>query len=147
MTPDELLKPRYKVIADYPDNILPVGSIFWDDCESIEIISPSGAYSVQSSYPYRNKDKYPHLFRPLEWYEERKAEDMPQYVIFHQPYAHFVKGEIHNLIQLSTGQTSSFVWLRAQNPSEYLIPLSALLPTTEEEYNKYIQSCNSQNEK
>lgn len=80
MSADELLKPRYKVIADYPGNIIPIGSIFWDDIESINIITPTGSKSIQSSYPYRHKDKFPHLFKKLEWWEDRKPEEMPEYV-------------------------------------------------------------------
>lgn len=80
MSNEELMRPRYKVIADYPGNIMPVGSIFWDDVESIEIITPTGSRSVQGSYPYRNKDKFPHLFKKLEWWEDRRPEDMPKYL-------------------------------------------------------------------
>lgn len=48
---NELLKPRYKVIADYPGSPFPVGFIMKDDCESWS--------------------KYPANFRKLEWWEER----------------------------------------------------------------------------
>jgi hypothetical protein len=66
MSKEELLKPRYKVIADYPGNphkvneILEVDSMFEDD---------------NKTFP-----QYPHLFCKLEWWEERKSEDMPEYM-------------------------------------------------------------------
>lgn len=80
MTTEELLKPRYKLIKDYPDCIAPVGSILQDDVESCIITTPTGSVSIQSSYLFRNKDKYPHLFQKLEWWEDRKEDELPGYV-------------------------------------------------------------------
>jgi len=65
-----LLKPRYRVIADYPGNDMgPVGTILdrnwtWyknDDENTGQVIC-------------RVSD-FPHLFQPLKWWEERKPED------------------------------------------------------------------------
>jgi hypothetical protein len=71
MTVEELLKPRYKVIADYPDSekFCKVGEILdrnwaWHDGEGNE----------------RLVSEYPHLFKKLEWWEDRRIEDMPVYV-------------------------------------------------------------------
>lgn len=71
LTVEELMKPRYKVIADYPGNFLSVGTIIvthdiWQDF-TIELWCQSN-------------DKYPHLFKKLQWWEERAVEDMPEYV-------------------------------------------------------------------
>ena len=55
----ELLKPRYKVIADYPDSVFIVGEI---------LRNPT------------YESKYPHLFKKLEWWEDRKPEEMPKYL-------------------------------------------------------------------
>lgn len=59
----ELLKPRYKVIGDFPHSSMPVGMVF---CKE---------YSDGDFW-----DKYPHLFRKLEWWEERTVEEMPEYI-------------------------------------------------------------------
>lgn len=72
MSNEELMKPRYKVIADYPKSLYHVGDILnggWgsEDCIYCDTDGPRWRH-------------YPHLFRPLEWWEERKPEDMPQYV-------------------------------------------------------------------
>lgn len=56
---EELLEPRYKVIADYPECPFEEGDI---------LVNPT--YEPQ----------YPHLFQKLEWWEDRKPEEMPQYV-------------------------------------------------------------------
>jgi hypothetical protein len=64
---EELMRVRYKVIADYPlchynvGDILPVpDDKIWEE----ELI-------------YK---KYPHLFQPLQWWEERQESEMPEYV-------------------------------------------------------------------
>lgn len=63
------LKPRYKVIADYPGNPYPIGAIGTTDSE----------YWAQSNYRLiisEAPDKYPHLFKKLEWWEHRTIEEL-----------------------------------------------------------------------
>lgn len=67
---EDLMIPRYKVIADYPGCFAIVGSV-WDEDVIIN-------YLLQNDERYINK--YPHLFKELYWWEERKPEDMPMYV-------------------------------------------------------------------
>lgn len=70
MTPEQLLQPRYLVIADYPGSVFKVGQILESDPGRITAI---GYYQV---------DKYPHLFRRLEWWKYRDEKDMPKYIKF-----------------------------------------------------------------
>lgn len=90
MKKEDLLKERFKVVADYPKSDFPLGTILSMDVESA-IITLNGEYqfsdkwpmALTSSYYVKNVlkvENYPHLFRKLEWYEERKVEDMPEYV-------------------------------------------------------------------
>ena len=77
MTPEKLLIPRYKCIAPMPfdrDKLYNVGDVFTDDG-----ITPVLNQHGTPVYPME-WDKYPHLFQRLEWWEERKPEDMPEYV-------------------------------------------------------------------
>lgn len=60
MIKEELLKPRYKLIVDYPSNILEVGTIV--NASTNELIA------------FYNK--YPNIFQLLPWYAERKVEDI-----------------------------------------------------------------------
>jgi hypothetical protein len=72
MTPEELLKTRYKVIADYP------GQCF----EKGEIIQGDVAYLI-SGEGWSKKDRmvdYPALFKKLEWWEGREPEEMPDWI-------------------------------------------------------------------
>jgi hypothetical protein len=66
MTPEELLRPRYKVIAEFPRI---------EDFEGCEIDNIIITLSEDNLY-----EKYPHLFKKLGWWEDRKEEDMPMYL-------------------------------------------------------------------
>lgn len=68
MTVEELLKPRYKVIADYPKSIYKIGDILRVGGHSEDLL-----YCDHSGPRMRD---YPHLFRKLEWWEERTLDDM-----------------------------------------------------------------------
>lgn len=70
MTTEELLIPRYEVIADYPNNTF--GKIG-------DIITPQSFESEDDFYDWE-LDKYPHLFRSLHWAEKREIEELPEYV-------------------------------------------------------------------
>jgi hypothetical protein len=81
MTPDELMKPRYKVIAGYPSmpfmnnqvlNLVIRRTGGW----VYEWYEHDGKYEIGE---YELKD-YPHLFKKMEWWEEREEKDMPEYV-------------------------------------------------------------------
>ncbi len=61
MTKKELLIERYKCIADYPENKF---------CKVGEILMGNDS----------NLCNYPHLFKKLEWWEERTPRDMPTYI-------------------------------------------------------------------
>jgi hypothetical protein len=86
MTVEELLIPRYKVIADYPNIQFKIGDIvkkyFFD-------ISQKGAYTYLtnvksplqgSSLKREYIETMPHLFKKLEWWEERIKSDFTGYV-------------------------------------------------------------------
>lgn len=62
MSTEELLRPRYKVIAQYPFSPHPIGHI------------------IKTAFGNKYFDQYPHLFKKLEWYEERNIDEMPEYV-------------------------------------------------------------------
>ena len=72
MTVEQLLQPRFKCIADYPKSIYKVGEIF--NC---------GGMSEDLLYCDKDGPRmsdYPHLFKRLNWWEEREIEDMPRYI-------------------------------------------------------------------
>lgn len=74
LTKEQLIAPRYKVIADWPKSIYPVGTIINAGGRSEDLL-----YCDFEGPRCRD---YPHLFRKLEWWEERKLEEMPEYVSY-----------------------------------------------------------------
>jgi hypothetical protein len=114
-TLDELMKPRYKAISvnenHYPGSFWKVGNI----------IDPAGK---QTQFHL-----YPHLFKPLKWWEHRKPEDMPQYL-------RLKSGAIAKVSNwssdLTTGNTFCGGWFN--------LKMNTILPATLEEYTQYINS-------
>ena len=88
MTVEELLKPRYKVIAQYPNTPYEISDLvnISDDGNLFHAITtwvgPDGQLIEQQKYYHsiETLQKYPHLFKQLEWWEDRKLEEMPEYV-------------------------------------------------------------------
>lgn len=81
MTPDELMKPRYKVIAGYPGSPFEIGEIIsWTDTTETQkrafIMRSQSGHGLNKTVA----DQYPHLFKKLEWWQDRLPEDMPEYV-------------------------------------------------------------------
>lgn len=118
---NRLLAPRYKVIALWPNTDYDIGNIIYD---------PS---------PKKQKeffDLYPHLFKPLHWWEDRKHSDLPNYIKWVSPGSeeiYFFK--VNN-------------WYTSPNTSEIAgVEVNAgrmfikdCWPATEQEYNDYIKS-------
>jgi len=116
MTVEELLMPRYKVIADYPSSPYYVG----------EIKDRLGD-NVAAHFA-----KYPHLFRKLNWWEERKVEDMPEYVKpIVAPYY------IFKVTRFTQDEYCYFIGNNGKEIGEFI---SRFEPATEQQYNDYINS-------
>lgn len=87
LSTEQLLKPRKKVMLDFPDNDYEVGQIiefnekntFFTEVEDwvTDLISTKGN-KVMRSIKYF--EPYPLIFRDMDWHEERALEDMPEYV-------------------------------------------------------------------
>lgn len=74
----ELLKPRFRVIADWPDmrERFKGNPIITMDTKDVE-----GWYTTNGYYQETFFTAYPHLFKKLAWWEERKLQDMPPYIV------------------------------------------------------------------
>jgi len=88
MRAEELLKPRFEVIADYPYNPHDIGAIIEARKNNSSIHQTTIAYTDEFGEKVnqmnlcmpKSFEKYPHLFRKLNWWEYRKVEDMPKKV-------------------------------------------------------------------
>lgn len=123
LSKEQLLKPRYKVIADYPKSLYKVGDILdagWrsEDCIYCDTEGPRWRH-------------YPHLFKPLQWWEERKVEDMPQYLkggtngsvrqvlhySYNMEYVEFVGGRHRKIYKFNPSDLTEYTnYINSKNP-------------------------------
>jgi hypothetical protein len=118
MQPEELMIPRYRVIADYPE---PRNHPYYEVGSIIRAITDEDVEYI---------DRYKALFKKLHWSEGRHPEDLPYYLKFKNDnsivkvynYSSDAGGEI--FFTIDEEDIGSYLW-------EYL-------PATEAEYNAYI---------
>lgn len=76
-----LLTPRYIVEADYPNSPFRVGDVL----ELSDTTTLNGQTIYYKKYPPIHLEvdmlnKYPYIFRPMHWSEQRELGEMPDYV-------------------------------------------------------------------
>jgi hypothetical protein len=124
MTPQELLKPRYKVIADYPNRVYEIGQIL-----------ERGMPELEHFY-----SKYPHLFRKLEWWEERRIKiDLPSYVKVTTDHSSLFNGDVFKVKWWGYQGASLFCVLEDGKSMEYKYDVKNFLPATQSEYESFIK--------
>lgn len=115
---EQLLQPRYKVIAGYPEmeeHDIEVGQILEDTKERPLITA--------------TLDKYPHLFKPLSWHEDRDVSDMPEYV-------KYIGNESKGIMRVGEWGFCVFWECRNMETDERFMQ-DDVEPATLEEYNEY----------
>jgi hypothetical protein len=122
MTKEYFLKPRYKVIADYPGSCYTVGEVL-----SFE----DGNIFSEGSRPIHIEmlRRHPHLFKPLRWWEERDGH-LPCYVSWKDKHVFEVKG----YGATTSGRLHAKFMLHGKLRSK---PVDLLMPATEEEYKEH----------
>lgn len=123
MTREELLKPRYKVTADYP------GSPYHKDL--ILEFNQQGQPLSEKGW-CRQFDTYPHLFRKLEWWEERGLGEMPEYIKYWDISLNFPVDRV------CRGDEAPF--------NSYKFTADNFQPATKEEYEYYTASLTTNKE-
>ncbi len=120
-----LLQKRFKVVADYPDNDIPVGIVLTNYSSDIWTNMEKGyEFHAQVSW----FEKYPHLFREMSWWEERELKDLPEYVKWNQLR---VKGTIERAIEYVDYGYGLAVKVGSQSMSQ---PLKCFDPSTQAEF-------------
>jgi hypothetical protein len=118
MTVEELLKPRWQVIADYPGSDYHIG----------EILDLDWGWVGNDEIGFKHHiSHYHNLFKKLEWWEERAGEDFLELkfskTIAGNSVRKVLRLELHwNKILLDGGKVK---------------PISHWLPATEEEYRAF----------
>lgn len=84
MTAEQLLIPRVQLTAQYPGSNLTVGDILYkhtfEETGNYCYVTNPEVLLLGSSKRKDEVEEHPHLFKPLQWYEFRKPEEMPEYV-------------------------------------------------------------------
>jgi hypothetical protein len=122
---NEFLKPRYKIIGDYPSNLLPVGTI-------LEL--PKFDNSFTDEFWMQMHDNYPNIYQKLKWYEERQPNEMPLFIKNKTAIpVTFTKVDYWKVIERK--DLGSFVQLLiVVDGKEKDVNFWAIEPATEEEY-------------
>lgn len=133
MTNEEFLIPRFRVIADYPGNTLSVGKII------------AGTLAPKELADWM--EKYPHLFRKLEWYEGRKEEDMPTYIKIDPEWKPETKKDQKHIgkvmkpfLIIPMNDLSHYFLSQKEVDDNNMHNLTICLPATEEEYLEYTKN-------
>lgn len=130
MSIEELLKPRYKVMSDYPTSRMyfQVGDVLTTDySQGVERVIGGKDASMS---PLTVKS-YPHIFKHLQWWEERKPEDMPEYV----------KGNVGSFFRVMkvAHPNQNFRLFHIENEIEHRFAYKGQYePATKEDYETYL---------
>lgn len=124
MSVEDLLKPRFKVIADYPNSCLRVGYIIDKPTPILYIQSYANGVSDMETFA-----QYPHLFKALKWWEDRTIENMPKYV----------KNEDGAVYKVIGYDTNMVLTVKDYKGINHFKAASMHLPSTEEDYIDYIK--------
>lgn len=119
MTPEQLMIPRYKVIADYPKSFYTLGQV------------------IECDEPDHQLAQWPAIFKPLQWWEVRKKEELPQYL---RRTDYVIKVDNHQCTHDFHGRVVSEPSMFISNDCVAPQPYWAWQPATESEYTTYINS-------
>lgn len=135
----DLLAPRYKVVAKWPGGY-EIGTILHSD-NAGELWNEVAGY-CWSNCGIREKDveKYPALLRKLEWWEDRKPEELPPYIR--------IKDVIHKVSRWALNMSGDLLPWKSGFTEHNEYPTIIITynwrrsaqPATEEEYNAYLAS-------
>ena len=131
MTPEELLRPRVKVVKDYPNSPFEVGMIL----TLFKSHHNANYRTTEIGEDHRHRisvemvEKYPNFFYPLKWWEYRDEKDMPMYVKNDFGSVCRVIGVITNLIDIEANDFGG-------NLTKCTVFSCKWLPATKEEYNQ-----------
>lgn len=138
---EELLKDRYKVTAEDTSMNFKVGDILTKcDLPRFEDHWVTNKHLNNRKHNYIYKpEKYPHLFKKLEWWQEREESDMPGYVknFAEDGTIDFVLKVEKYLKFKDLPVYPAFEYLWKNEPIPKRMSLMCWLPATKEEYEQF----------
>lgn len=136
-TPEELLKPRYKVIADYPGCKFKIGNILTYVREIAQTYDLWRNEKTGVEIIYSGFGAFPHLFKKLEWWEDREPGEMPEYV----------KGydRVYKMVKWTHNACGEYFDEVEQAPNRVMFEMKNIIPATAAEYDEYVKSLTPNN--
>lgn len=131
-----LLHQRYKVIAHYPNCEFAIGEVLQYEPET-ETTRPVLKDELGYETYTINPDNYPAIFKPLQWWEERKPEEMPEYVKWTHPGVKTLS-DYFKVFQWQKNSVGA--WLC--DVKEAHLYIRDVVPATEAEYLDYLTQQN-----
>lgn len=129
------MRHRVKVENKWPNCPYEVDDILIRDGDYYWVV---GDVSWHGKIPKQDVEPYPYLMRPLQWWEDRKPEDMPAYV--KDDAGVYKVQEWHTEIgPKCTVYIDTKIHKRYVNECTECPLYSDILPATEAEYNEYIK--------
>lgn len=128
MTPQQLLIPRYEVIADYPNSPFELNTVYNQN----EIDFGIGMLLPQN---------FPAIFRPLHWSERREIGEMPEYLKYEEGgVLQFVVKVEQYITHSKSSRLWAFEYKWQDEPDIKKMALSGWEPCTETDYLNYINA-------
>lgn len=137
LTTEELINPRVKVIANYPNSPFEIGDILHFE------FAMNGKLKLYVSQRYIigeiEVDECPAIFEPLPWWADRDKSELPEYV----------KCTKHTDCEGEVFKVESYEEDGVNVTDDYIVSilyqdegLPMLEPATQEDYENYIKSKN-----
>lgn len=146
MRPEELLKPRYKVIGPYFGSPYKVGDIISFELIHVPIAkypAPNGDRIVMNA-TQKDFELYPNIFQPLPWWSDREPEDMPEFVkILESPSLTAQRlnpGDIVRVYKHFSCSQGNYNKNGCQAFGDDFMTYAKCIPVTKEEYEQWKQS-------
>ena len=136
MSNENFMMPRYKLIEDYPNSEFRVGDVL-----EFKHIHPYPNYSLKFGvdkivFP-EYIDDFPHLFKKLQWWEDRNPEEMPKYL----KMISYIKPCTNNPenFELKKGQVfkPGKFSINSFEIGHWIFSTQLTIPATKEEYESY----------
>ena len=128
----DLLIPRYKVVGEFPGYAGHKGQVLTEEREN-RICVPMFVGGNKFEYVVA-PDVYPHLFKKLEWHQDRDKTEMPKHVKWTNPGTKDVS--FFEIVQWLSNSAGVYT---AGTSDAYLF-IKDVAPATKEEYDEYIKS-------
>jgi hypothetical protein len=135
-TIEDLLKPRVRVILDYPGSPFANGDILIQDLRTLKEvwIRVQEFENIRSDRAWISHEYvrlYPEIFKPVQWWEGREPEELPKYV------KNAADKIVFRVEYNFDGHTPSDVKTWNVEAPAFWHSLYDLLPSTKEEYDQH----------